>query len=499
MELRKYQTESVDNLRNALAKNKHVILQAACGAGKTIISAEIASKAIGKGSKVLFLVNRRDLISQTRDKYEQFGLGDEIGIIMAGEDHCLGKPIQLASLQTYTRRIQLDNEECKRWFHDADLVIYDEVHSANAPTYKKIIEMYADKYVIGLSATPMGAGGTGLGDFFGEIIQCVPTSELIKDGFLVPAIHYAPSKPDLSGIKMTAGDYNKKQLGERVDKPKLVGDLLENWLKIAHDRKTLVFATNVKHSKHIRDEFTDHGILIAHIDAHTKDEDRRNIYDSFENGDLQVITNVGVACEGSDLPIASCVCIARPTKVLSRWVQMAGRGARPYPGKTEYLLLDFAGCIDEHGYVDDEIDWSLDAKKPAAKKKNPRKKEKHIMTCEMCSRTFTGKRCPECGHEIRDYGKKIEALDAELVKVDKKKEPTLSTHDKQRWFAMFMYEQRRLGKSDKWLLAQYKSKTGVWPRNMDNIAPIEPTKDVKNWLTYQRIKWIKGQKNANRR
>lgn len=488
MELRDYQIESVNRLRQAMSKNRRVILQASCGAGKTIISADIASKAIEKGNKVLFLVNRRDLVKQTVEKYEQYGIGDEVGIIMAGEESNLGRPIQCASLQTYGRRIKLEDQG---WFHEADLILYDECHSANAPTYKKIIDLYKDKYIIGLSATPMGASGTGLGTVFDEIVECIPTHELIDKGFLVPAIYYAPSKPDLKNIGIVAGDYNQKQLGQRVNQPKLVGDILENWLKLAEGKKSIIFATNVKHSKHIRDRFTNYGINIAHIDAHTKDEDRQDIYYQYEHGDLQIITNVGVACEGSDLPITECICIARPTKVLSRWIQMAGRGARPYPGKGNFILLDFAGCVEMHGFVEDSVSWNLDAKKPAATKKKPRKKETHILTCEMCHHCFTGRRCPNCGNNVKDLGKKVDALDAELVPINKDKKQ-LSQSDKRKWYGMFEYERRRLGKSDKWLLAQYKSKTGVWPRGMESVGPIEPTDECKNFLTYQRIKYAKS-------
>jgi DNA repair protein RadD len=498
-ELRAYQTEAIEKIRQSMVSGKRrVILQASCGAGKTIISAEIVSRAIEKGNKVLFLVNRRDLVKQTIDKYDQFGLGDEIGIILAGEDPHLGRPIQVGSLQTYGRRIKLNDGLVNKWFHNADLLIYDECHSANAPTYRQIIDMYGDKRIIGLSATPMGAKATGLGDVFEEIITCIPTAELVKLGHLVPAVHYAPSKPDLKGVGILAGDYNLKELGARVDKPKLIGDLLENWLNIAPDRKTIVFATNVKHSKHIRDRFTNNGISIAHIDAHTNDEERVEIYKNFEHGDLQVITNVGVACEGSDLPICGCICVCKPTRVLSRWLQMAGRGARPYPGKEDYLLLDFAGCIDEHGLVDDPVEWDLDAKKPAARKKVVRKKEKHLMTCEYCSTVFTGKRCPMCGNEVKDWGKKIEALDAELVEVKKSAERKLTTQDKRRWYGMFKSEMQRLGKTEKWLLAQYKSKTGVWPRNMEDVPSIEADLECKNWLTHQRVKWANSKRKQEK-
>jgi DNA repair protein RadD len=502
MQLREYQISAIDKIRASMRSGKKsIILQASCGAGKTIISGEIVNSAIEKGKRVLFLVNRRDLVYQTVEKYCQFGIGEEVGVILAGEDSHLGRPIQCATLQTYGRRLKLEEITSNKWFHDADLLIYDECHSANAPTYNEIVKIYREsgKYIIGLSATPMGARGTGLSDTFEEIIECVPMNELIKDGFLVPAVHFAPHKPDLTGVGDIGNDYNQKQLGKAVDKPKLIGEILENWLNIACGRKTIIFATNVKHSKHLRDKFSNNGISIAHIDSHTNDEDRKKVYNDFEHGDLQIITNVGVACEGSDLPICSCICVAKPTKVLSRWLQMAGRGARPYPGKDNYYILDFSGCIDQHGYVDDPVEWSLDGKKLAATKKIIRKKEKTLITCDMCKHVFTGRECPNCHFIIPDWGKRIEEIPADLVEVGKgkSKEKKLTTEQKQTWYAMFDYERRRLGKTEKWLLAQYKSKTGVWPRNMDNIRPVEPNDECRNWLTSQRIRYAKSRKAQN--
>ena len=499
MELRNYQSGAIDKLRSCMAGGKRrIILQASCGAGKTIISAEIVNKAIEKGKKVLFLVNRRDLIKQTVDKYTEYGLGDEIGIIMAGEEPSLNKPIQCASLQTYTRRLKLQELEWNMWFHNADLIIYDECHSSNAPTYKAILEHYKDKYIIGLSATPLGAAGTGLGTTFQEIVQCVPTSELIEQGFLVPPVHYAPSTPDLTGIGIVAGDYNKKQLGERVNKPKLVGDIYENWARLAGDRSTIIFATNVKHSIAIKQEFEKYGASIAHIDAHTCDEDREDIYKGFERGDIQVLTNVGVCCEGSDLPIASAVVIAKPTLQVGRWIQMGGRGARPYDGKDDFLILDHAGCIERHGLIDDEVEWSLDAKKPAAKKKVVRKKEKTLLTCEECSFVFSGKRCPQCGADVKEWGKKIEAAEAELEEVGKTRTKPATMDDKRRFYGMLEHYRRSKGYKEGWTSHKYKEKFSCWPKGLKEVGPTEPDIGFYNWIKYLNIKAAKKREAENK-
>ena len=495
--LRPYQETGKQEIRRAMAAGKrNVLLQASCGAGKTIISADIVKSAIEKGSKVLFLVNRRDLVKQTVEKYTQYGLGEYLGVIMAGEQSALDMPVQIASLQTYGRRLNFEEPEFNAWFHKANLVIYDECHSCNAKTYKKIIDLYKGKaYIIGLSATPMRGDGSGLGEVFDTIIECIPTKELIEMGHLVPMVYYAPSKPDLERLRIIAGDYDKKELSERVNKPKLIGDIYDNWARLAYDRQTIIFATDVKHSKYIRDYFRGKGVSIEHIDAHTTDEEREEFYRNFENGDIQVMTNVGIATEGSDLPYVSAIVVARPTRVLGKWLQMAGRGARPSAGKKDCILLDHAGCVEAHGFIEDPICWTLDGKMPAAKKvKKKEKKEPKPITCEMCKHVFSiRKTCPQCGFEVGDYGKKVKDIQAELEEVgESTKKEKYTTADKRRWWQMFEYERRRLGKSESWLKAQYRSKFGVWPNGVSQLGPVEPDQAVLGWLKYQRIKWIKS-------
>jgi len=491
MELREYQTAAIQHLRQALSCGRsRLLLQASCGAGKTIISAELASLARSKNKKVLFLVNRRDIVKQTLEKYLAYGLGDQTGIIMAGVEPHLTRPIQIASVQTYGRRVCLPGDY-NPWVQDADLVIVDECHTSTAPTFKAVLDMYSKKTIIGLSATPCRSTGLGLGNVYEEIISAVPMGQLIADGHLVPAVHYAPSAPDLKSIRIVAGDYDKRELGEAVDKPKLVGDIFDNWSRIAPDRSTIIFATNVKHSKHIRDTFLNRGVSAAHIDAKTDDETRAQVYSDFEAGRIRVLTNVGICCEGSDFPWVGCVVVARPTKSLARWLQMAGRGARPFPGKRDYTLLDHAGCIEEHGFVDDEVVWTLDDRNPAAKKSKPKeKKEQVIMHCEQCSRAFYGSKCPECGTPVKDYGKKVAIKEAELIRLSER-ESKMGPTEKKRWYAMFLFHARMKGYSDGWAYHKTLEKCGSFIRGGKDITPVQPDQACANYILGCQIRWAK--------
>jgi superfamily II DNA or RNA helicase len=476
---------------------KRIIIQASTGSGKTIVAASIVSSALEKGKKVIFLVHLRQLAYQAMERFTDFGIGDEVGMIMSGEEAHLGRSVQIISIQTYIRRLQLDEIAHNQWFKEADIVIYDECHSSIAKTRKAVLNLYKDSaIIIGLTATACRSDGRGLGEIYEDIVTCSNINELTDAGYLVPAVYFgAKHLPNLKNIPTVAGDYNQKELGKRVDKAKLVGDILENWLKIASDRQTVIFATNVKHSQHIKTVFEKHGINIEHIDAHTPEEERQDILRRFKNGDVQVVTNVGVFCEGADFPWASCVVLAKPSKSYGRFIQMAGRGIRPYPDKENCILIDHSGLINRHGFLDDEVEWSLDGKERAWQKKKPRKKEKKIMECEECRAMFSGPRCSVCGHEIPDWGKKIETTDDELQEItrkgQKKKKATMA--EKRRFYQMAEYQRRLKKYSPKYTNAIYKERFGVWPRGLDNVSPLEPDRGFKNYLTHKAIAYNKRQ------
>ena len=128
---------------------------------------------------------------------------------------------------------------------------------------------------------------------------------------------------------------------------------------------------------------------------------------------------------------------------------MIGRGARPFPGKDQFIVLDHGGNIERLGFYEDEIEWSLDGKKLGYRKKVKKDKQKKALTCSVCDYIFFGSACPQCGTRIKDYGKKIEAMDAELVKL-KKTDRKYTMDDKRRWWGMLRYYCQEKGYSEGW-------------------------------------------------
>lgn len=377
----------------------------------------------------------------------------------------------------------------------ANGILVHNCHSAISPSWQKILQAYGDKmFVIGLTATPCRGDGRGLGEYFDEIISTIDVGELINQGYLVPVRYFAPSTPDLEGIKTVAGDYDKKELGERVNTVKLVGDIYENWAITCPTRPTIIFATNVKHSISIKETFLRNGIKIEHIDAKTPKEERSEALDGLKSGKLQVITNVGILTEGFDFPEASCIVLARPTKSLGLYIQMAGRGLRIAPGKIDLVIMDHAGCLDNHGRVEWSREWTLDGKERAWKEieKKDKDDKKKMLKCAVCHAVFEDLIiCPDCQSPLQRFGRKIETEKAELKEIDGKK---ATVADKRIFLGMLKHwVPRQKNPNHKRVNGIFKGRFGIWPHHSyADVAPIVPDQEFLNRMKYEAIKFAKS-------
>ena len=390
IDLRDYQRDIVERAR--LVRRPCVVMPT--GSGKTLVASEIIR---GEADRhVLFLAHRRELIHQAAAKLGEVGVN--AGVILAGEPTNAMSGVQIASVQTlWSRSFRSKSLELP----PADIVFIDEAHHVRAHTYKAIIEKYPDAKIIGLTATPCRRDGRGLGNVFDALVEGPQVPELIAQGFLVGTKVFAPSKPDLKGVHTRQGDYVESELAERMDKVELVGDIVSHWHRLSERRKTVVFATSVAHSVHLKDEFERSGVRAEHIDGSTPKGERDEILAEFARGDLKVVTNCAVLTEGWDSPSVSCIVLARPTKSPGLFRQMVGRVLRPYPGKGHALVLDHAGAVFQHGFVEDPVIWTLDADKrtetpsQAARQLQP---SSRLLECSQCSAIRAGgQACPQCG------------------------------------------------------------------------------------------------------
>jgi superfamily II DNA or RNA helicase len=334
LEARPYQEKIIADCRAAIAAGqRRLCVVSPTGSGKTVVASLIIAGAAAKGRRALFLAHRRELIRQTSAKL--YDAGVDHGVLLPGYPQRLGEPVQVASVATlHARAIRSAGIELP----PADVIYIDECHHVAAKTYQQIIEAYPSAVIIGLTATPTRRDGRGLGKTFDDLILGPSVQELIDQKYLVPTRVFAPSEPDLAGVRVARGDYVEADLAERVDKPELVGDVVGHWHKLAEQRPTVIFAASVGHSVHLRDELRRSGVNAEHIDGETPVEERDAILAGLATGSVDAVVNFGVLLEGWDCPCVSCVVLARPTKHHGMFRQMVGRGLRPAPGKSDCIV-----------------------------------------------------------------------------------------------------------------------------------------------------------------
>ena len=429
MELRPYQLDVIERCREAIRSGKRrLILQAATGAGKTVMGAALIRATVAKGNPCLFLAHRRELVYQCSDKLDRFGI--QHGILMSGEFKDCSLPVQIASVGTlYSRCIKRDS----MYLPKAALIIPDECHRSLARSWEEILARYPQAVVIGLTATPARGDGRGLGlAGYEEIIETVSTKQLISEGFLVKCRIVAPTRPDLEGCKIKGGDYVlNAELEGRMNTRTLVGDIVKNWQQRAADRRTIVFCAGVAHADHVRQAFAEAGVAATTITGEMAVEHRNEIIAGVHRGDWRVITNCDVLTEGFDCPPISCIVVARPTKSIVRWRQMVGRCMRPAEGKADALIIDHSGSVYDPnlGFPDDDIRWTLDSTRKAARVTEPGELAEPQL-CPQCQTMFRGRVCFACGYEIprreREF-KPPQQRDGELQELERNGE--LAEHE----------------------------------------------------------------------
>ncbi len=389
---------------------RRVLMVAPCGAGKGSTACRIVQGADQLGKRVLFLVNRRELVKDMSRRLDRLEM--DHGIIMA--DNPRRKPwlnVHIASIDT------LRNRATKP---PADILIADEAHFAVSDGWVRTFDAYPKAAVIGMTATPARLDGRGLGRVFQAMVMGPTVEDLTAEGFLVPVKAYGPPAglPDLSGVHKSHGEYNQKQLAVATNKPRLVGDIVQHWLQIANGLPTIVFAVDIAHSLKIRDAFRQAGIRCEHADADTPSPDRDRLWLDLETRTVPVVTSVGIVSYGWDVPCVQCAVLARPTASVTLYLQQVGRVLRPAPNKEYALVLDHAGNMSEHGAVDDERNWTLeDGYKP--KKSDGGSDGPGTYTCETCLRIFgiSMEKCPDCGTPRTKAAREIEVVDGQLTEI----------------------------------------------------------------------------------
>lgn len=404
MSLYPHQERALEAYDRAARHSRRVLLVAPTGAGKTRIAREIIRR---RGNpRTLFLAPWRVLIPQTAAKFTADDApltDDDVGLLMSGRKLRAERPVQVGSIETVRQWLdRLDDVQ-------PELVIVDEAHRAATDLRRAMLEHFDQADHVLLSATPFRGKAGGLRPIADDLVVVANTAELIDDGYLTPFRHFAADPSRTNGVPIVEHDFDPAELAARMKRPRIVGDVVEQWHDHAKGRPTLCFSVNVDHSMELVRGFTDAGVAAEHLDSNTPVRERDAILDRLREGTTRIVSNCNVLTEGFDEPSVSCV-ILRPTKSLSVYIQQAGRGLRLFDGKEHCVLLDPGGNAFRFGLVDRTHAYDLDAgvKDPPLQgdlelievvEGEPIPVEDVPVSCEMCSTLMPARirSCPTCG------------------------------------------------------------------------------------------------------
>lgn len=495
------QERALNMLRRDWKSHNTFMVYAPTGSGKTGLAAFIVAGFVSRGMRVLFCAPYTILIGQTANRFVEYGLpGDEIGYIWA--DHPNYDPdrkIQIASADTLIRRVFPDN---------IDLLIIDEAHLRKKRILKDIERLRGKGVkVIGLSGTPFSPF---LGKYYDRLIKPTTIGELIQRGDLSKYEFYAPTKPDLKGVKTKSSleygnDYNETQLAEIMCGSTLVGDIVQNWLENGRDLPTIAFCVNVAHANFLTIQFNQAGVNAEVMTADTPTEERQTIIHRFETGATKIIVSVGVLVAGFDSDVR-CIIYARPTKSEIRWLQALGRGLRTAPGKESCLIFDHSGTVHRLGYPDsieyDDLPGKSDGMEESVRRADEERAEKLPHECSQCHymKPAGVYVCPKCGHKPLG-GEDVDTDTGRKLKKLGKNQHQSTKAQKQAWWSQIKFYQRQRvsqGKkpvSDGWCAHTFREKFGEWPNYLSDF-PMEITPEVSNYIRHKLIRYAKGKGKA---
>lgn len=501
--LRDYQRAGIlllDQAWNGGAKAPLLVLPT--GGGKTRMAAKLISREEAREVPTAFLAPRRELVYQAYNALKHYGV--HAGVVMSGAEHMADKwaRCQVASIDTVLARTRHDRIPLPL---TPQLVVIDEAHLSITEKRTELFKMWPNARLVGLTATPSRKDGKALGILYDKIIEPATTAGLTERGFLCPARCFSLYEPDLKGVKTTAGDYNQRQLEGVMLAGELVGDIVEHWLRLAADRRTVVFATSIAHSIALAERFQAAGVKAEHVDANTPVDERTATFNRFSNGDTQVLTNCFLAAYGFDLPELDCVVMARPTKSMVLYLQSIGRGLRIAEGKKDCLVLDHSGCVIRFGFPTDAREWTLEGKL-AIKKPKPRESSKTEsdgkVVCPNCAFVFASSaKCPDCGHILRRKPEDVMTRKGSLVEitVDGRTVPLDSPDGREQFYQELRGYCVEKSWRQGWAAHKYKEKFDRYPPwDWANKPWQRPGLQTRRWIKSRMIAYAKAREKETK-
>jgi superfamily II DNA or RNA helicase len=404
--LRPYQITLRDELRACFREGaKRVLAVSPTGSGKTTVFAFVTQGSVQKGNRTYVIAHRSEILDQISATLGKVGVHH--GFIQAGKP-ARQETAMVASIQTLARRIQ-----------DVpvpDFVVVDEVHHGVSAQYMSMFAAWPKANFLGVTATPERLDGRGLGAIFQRMVLGPQVQWLIDNRFLAKPVYFAPEKAvDMTGVRKVAGDFDRSQLADLMDKPTITGNAVAHYRKYCPGMRAVAFCVSVAHAEHVAEQFRSAGITAASIDGKLDPDTRKQRVKDLDAGKIQVLTSCELISEGFDLPAVGAAILLRPTASLAMHLQQVGRALRPKgPEGGQAIILDHVGNCLRHGLAEEAREWSLDGRE----KRKAKEQSVETKQCESCYAIFTGNQCPQCGTERTPAPREIEETDGELQQID---------------------------------------------------------------------------------
>lgn len=376
---------------SALHEGNNTLGVAPTGFGKTIVISAVAGRLNGPG---LILQHRDELVGQNARAFLRVNPGTDIALFNAERKRWSPKGCTFGMIQSVARGIEKGSAPRLNY------LMIDEAHHATSDTYLRVLSalrsVNPDLKVAGVTATPARGDKRGLGAVFSGVCDAVTLRELIESGHLVKPRTFVVDvgvKEALEGVRKLASDFDMAAVAEIMDHSPVNDRVVAEWKRVAGDRRTVIFAANLAHAKHVTEAFQAAGVAAVCVDGTMGTAERARALAAFDRGEFQVVVNVAVLTEGWDCQPVSCVVLLRPSSHRSTMMQMIGRGLRKldperYPGivKSDCIVIDFGTSILNHGSI--ETDTALP--------------EGGVKDCPQCQGVLPEacRDCPLCGFEF---------------------------------------------------------------------------------------------------
>ena len=355
--LRDYQIEICEKVNGAFEAHRSVMMQMPTGTGKTVVLASLVKQYLNRDAdcSVLIVAHRIELIEQTGTFLNHFGI--DYGVIAGGKRPAVLKRVMVASVQTLSKNLDIDLSP--------SLVVIDEAHHALAKTYQMLWAAWPEAKFLGLTATPYRMSGDGFTDLFEVLVDSWSVKQFIADGWLSPYDYYSirpdsEEQQEIDSLKKRGadGDFQMKELREKLDVRPSIERLFESFERFAFDKKGIIYAIDIAHAEHIAEFYRLQGVKAVAISSKTPAKERAEVIRTFKDENrIHILVSVDLFSEGFDCPDVEFIQMARPTLSLAKYLQMVGRGLRPCKGKQCCTIIDNVGLYRTFGLPSVDRDW----------------------------------------------------------------------------------------------------------------------------------------------